>query len=821
MPERDDRVRARGVAWRSIPGPDVAAALGLLLLALFLFRDAVLGRGVLFRRDISLVWYPQVESFVRSVAGGSWPLWDSYRGFGQPLLADPSAQVLYPFTWLNLILPPWISYTLFVVIHLWLSGVGLYALARRWRMTRAGALLGGVIWMAAGPFLSLADLWHHMAGAAWIPWVFLAADVAFDRQDSKSVLVWGAAMAVQILAGSADMVAMTLVALAIIAAARLAMAERPRAPVGARMALAAAGAGLFGLGLSACQWVPTVALAAGTARLGLDASDRTLWSLHPLSLLELILPFHWSLVPLSSRAVATLLDSRDPWLHSIYFGGPTLGLAAAGLGFGDRGRRLALALIAVGALGVALGRHAWVYDLVMTALPPARILRFPMKAMVPCAFAVSLLAAMGLDGCVTPAPHGVRGRRLVLASVLIFFSIIAAGALLSTTRATNWWAPSLLARRPGLPSDLELLSSTASGLWVGFLATASSAGAALWLYRGQRLPPLAASSLLVALVVLDLAVAQKDLDPVAPRAIFTHRPEVVGALAAATDPRVYVYDYSTLPRFRRGDSGGPSPFALASLPAGWSPLQALTLGALDYLTPPTPERWGIRGSYDLDLLGLQPRPLAELNDFLRMREGQATHTRLLRMGNVSNVVDLAPPARWPDLRLTTTLPSLFAQPIRVYEVPDPLPRSYAVGSAYVADGAAALEHLDSSEFDPAKEVLLPSGVALQAHDAFSGRSQVTFASSNRVVVRAELSHPGYVVLVDAYDAGWRVTVDGRDVPLLRANVAFRGAQVPEGAHELSFVYRPTSVVTGALASGATLLLAMIVALRDKVTAARS
>jgi hypothetical protein len=819
MPERDDLVRARGLAWRSIPRQDLGAAVCLLLIALFLFRDAVLGRGVLFRRDISLVWYPQVESFVRSVADGSGPLWDSYRGFGQPLLADPSAQVLYPFTWLNLILPPWISYTLFVLAHLWLSGIGLYALARRWRVARAGALLGGVIWMAAGPFLSLADLWHHMAGAAWIPWVVLAADVAFERHDLRSALLWGAAMAAQILAGSADMVVMTLVALGIIAVARVATAERPRAPAGTRMALSAAGAGLVGLGLSACQWVPTLAMAVGTARFGLDASDRTAWSLHPLSLLELMLPFHWSVVPLSPRALTTILESRDPWLHSIYFGGPTLGLAAAGFGFGDRGRRLALALIATGALGVALGRHAWVYDLLMTVLPPARILRFPMKAMVPCAFALSLLAAMGLDGYMSPALRGARAR-LVLVSALIFLSIVAAGAILSTTWATNWWAPSLLARRPGLPSDRELLASTASGLWVGFLVTASAAGTALRLCRGQRLPLRAASALLGALVVADLAVAQKGLHPVAPKAIFTHRPEVVGALTTSKDPRVYVYDYSMLPRFRRGESGGPSPLSLPSVPAGWSPLQALTLGALDYLTPPTPERWGIRGSFDLDLLGLQPRPLAELNEFLRIREGQPTHTRMLRMANVSNLVDLAPPTRWPDLHLVGTFPSLFAQPIRVYQVPDPLPRTYVVGSAYVADGAAALEHLDSGDFDPAEEVLLPSGVALRGGDTFSGRSQVTLSASNRVVVQAELSRPGYLVLADAYDAGWRVAIDGHDAPLLRANVAFRGVQVPQGVHEVSFVYRPRSVLAGALASTTTLLLAWATCLRARATAAR-
>ena len=44
------------------------------------------------------------------------------------------------------------------------------------------------IWMASGPFLSLASTWHHMAGAAWIPWVVLAADMALTRPSVAFVI---------------------------------------------------------------------------------------------------------------------------------------------------------------------------------------------------------------------------------------------------------------------------------------------------------------------------------------------------------------------------------------------------------------------------------------------------------------------------------------------------------------------------------------------------------------------------------------------------------------------------------------------------------
>jgi hypothetical protein len=796
---------------------DAAPLAGLGAVAGFLFRAPLLGRGVLFRRDISLVWYPQVESFVRCIARGSWPLWDPYRGFGQPLLADPSSESLYPFTWLNLFLPPWVSYTVFVVAHLWLSGVGLYALARLWGASRGGAFVGAAVWMASGPFLSLASTWHHMAGAAWIPWVVLAADMALARPSLAAATAWGAALAGQILAGSADMVAMTLVGLAVLFVARGVGRSGPERVPLARCAAIAALAGAIGLGLSACQWIPTVDMALGTARLGLAASERTLWSLHPLSLLEMALPFHWNLVPLSPRAMASILDSREPWLHSIYLGGPVLGLAVAGVA-SRNSRRLALGAIAVGAVAVGLGRHSWAYDVVVLLVPPLRILRFPMKTMVLSAFALAILAAMGIDRANTMSSAPRSAGRLVLPAALVTLSVVATGAVAAAIWGTSWWGPWLLARGPGLPSDGELLATTTPRLWAGFAFTGLAAAVAI-LGAAARLPPRWAAWALGGLAVLDPVAAHRDLHPVAPKAIFTHRPEVVGAVAAGADPRVYVYDYSTRSPSQQRGGAAPSPFALASVPAGWTPLQALTLGALDYLTPPTGARWGIRGSYDLDLLGLQPRPLAELNDFLREQEGRPTHTRLLRMGSVSSLIDLAPPSRWPDLELTATLPSLFPEPIRVYGVPEPLPRTYAVGSAVVADGAEALRLIDSGGFDPETEIVLPSGPALRASGTFAGHARSVVVQPDRVVVEAQLGQPGYVVLLDAYAPGWRAAVDGHEARLLRANVAFRAVEVTPGAHEVEFLYRPPSVVGGAILSAATLL-GTILWLRGRARAGR-
>jgi uncharacterized membrane protein YfhO len=82
-------------------------------------------------------------------------------------------------------------------------------------------------------------------------------------------------------------------------------------------------------------------------------------------------------------------------------------------------------------------------------------------------------------------------------------------------------------------------------------------------------------------------------------------------------------------------------------------------------------------------------------------------------------------------------------------------------------------------------------------------------------VEAQLSEPGIVVLVDTYDPGWKVTVDGRPASLLRVNVAFRGVSVPAGKHVIEQVYRPWTVLFGLGISGAAALVGAGLCLRRR------
>ena len=61
-----------------------------------------------------------------------------------------------------------------------------------------------------------------------------------------------------------------------------------------------------------------------------------------------------------------------------------------------------------------------------------------------------------------------------------------------------------------------------------------------------------------------------------------------------------------------------------------------------------------------------------------------------------------------------------------------------------------------------------------------------------VVLSVATDRPGLLVLHDLYYPGWEATVDGKATPVLRANLLFRGVEVPAGEHRVEFTFRPLS-----------------------------
>jgi len=779
----------------------VLAALGLLPLLVWLFRDVVLRGRVFYERDIFFQWWAQAESFVRVVASGSWPVWSPWGSFGQPMWANMNNQVLYPLTWLNLLLFPWRYYVVYAVLHVLLGSAGTFVLARRLGFGRAGALVSAAVFMSSGPLLSFVNVWNHLGAAAWLPWSLAAGEAALTSGTRRHVLLWGAALGAAVFVGSPD-----LFVFAVLLSALLVLRRLRRRRLGEPSSRAAMGA--FGLallvafGLSIAQWLPAADLLRHSARPQWAAYDRDFWSIHPALLAEAVLPAFVDTLPLAASYRAELFESREPYLHSHYLGLVALALVAAALAGRPRPLRRTLVVAGVAAALFALGRHTPFYPLSVAIAPPLVVLRFPSKALIVVALAWALLAGMGYEQW--REGLGRRGWLAVGGALLIAVAAGAAIVVFMGPRAAELGARTLAPLPPGMspreafaPVRAAVAAAVVMGGIVLVLVVLSIGEAA----AGRRR---LAAGLVAVLAIADTALAHRAINPTAPSQLYTGRPRLLEAGPDVRLARGYVYDYVQFPLKTRQHLGADGP-TLAALPPGASPALAFALALRDYGQPSLMGAFDIETSFDFDLLGLHPPERVRLERFLRDVEGTPTHLRLLRMAGVGWVEALHQRG-FEDLIPVTSFRTLFPQPVRFYRVPEPLPRFFAVGGVRADDGADGLRTVAEPGFDPTRELILPGGPARAPRPEFTGACRLQERRPDRVRLEATLSDDGNVVLLDGHDPGWRATVDGRPAPVLRANIVFRAVPVPAGRHVVEFVYRPRSITLGLAASALCVLL---------------
>jgi hypothetical protein len=608
-------------------------------------------------------------------------------------------------------------------------------------------------------------------------------------------------LGIQILAGSADMVVMTGLLLIGSTARHWAGVTYP--VIGRRIRTLGLACGLA-LGLTAGLLLPASEVARVSDRAALPPSARGFWSLPKVALLQVVVPVFPHRLPISEAVRAVLYESREPFLASLYLGLGALPLVLSA--FVSRWRQTALAVAAPSLIAtlVALGRHGLVYDFLTTLLPPLQSLRYPVKAMIVPAFGWALLAGVGLEAW-RQATTKRHCTKLALGLSGLVAALVALVATLVFLRPDGISRSFLAAATVGATDSLRSVGWALAGAAL-ICVVVSAVGA-----RGAERGLGGASSLIVlALVVADVFWVHRGLNPAVTPETFAP-PPILDRLRAEHATRIYAFDYLAKvvgKPYRRPDPPIPSSRA--------APTEPVSLGAAlawqEFLGAPVAARWGLPGSYASDLLGLQPSPLRNLNLYFRTTEETPAFTRLLRLAAVSHVVSLHTEGL-EELRPVATASSPFAGSVHVYAVPGTLPRAYAVGGVRVADGLRALQLLVDPGFDPAREVVLPGGSPATPSPAFAARVEIERRGADRVLLAADLSERGIVVLVEAHDAGWRVEVDGVEAPLLRANVAFRAVVVPAGHHRVEFFYRPRVVLVGVVISASTLVLAVAVAAR--------
>jgi hypothetical protein len=420
-----------------------------------------------------------------------------------------------------------------------------------------------------------------------------------------------------------------------------------------------------------------------------------------------------------------------------------------------------LGALALLGLWYALGARGGLASL-LNAVPAVRFFRFPSKALLLPYLALVPLAAVGFDRLW--AGEGWRSTwRWLLA-----LALIAALPALAVTLAPAWlesWA--------GVPSWAggRVLATSAVAAALALVAASIAAAAAR-----EAVRPVLASSLLAALAVADLARAHTGMNPqVSPR-FYEPLPEMA-ALNLAGAGRAFSYGPDESPAFRRFLNSGAPGLGLWSFFVNRQLLGPYN-NILDRVQTPDAK----------DLTSLVPRaPLFTAADYDPAAVGAIVER--LRRAAVTHVLSLDPLAH-PALRERASVPTGQAGlEIHVYRL-EALPR------AYVACGAVAIEEEAGASGAPCR-----SGVA---RPVATGRPDVD-------VYDVDLDGAGVLVTRDSYARGWRATIDGRPVPVLRADGVHRAVRLPAGRHQVRLAYHPPGLRAGVVLMVASALATLGVA----------
>jgi hypothetical protein len=128
----------------------------------------------------------------------------------------------------------------------------------------------------------------------------------------------------------------------------------------------------------------------------------------------------------------------------------------------------------------------------------------------------------------------------------------------------------------------------------------------------------------------------------------------------------------------------------------------------------------------------------------------------------------------------------------------------------VPDSQENLKATMAAELDPGVTVILERQpiLPLSSQPSPNLRLDGYQMNSQRFAAVIETTANAILVFSEVYYPGWRAYIDGQEVPILRANHAFRAIELPAGKHQVELKYVPLSFFIGLGFSIATILAAL-------------
>jgi hypothetical protein len=155
------------------------------------------------------------------------------------------------------------------------------------------------------------------------------------------------------------------------------------------------------------------------------------------------------------------------------------------------------------------------------------------------------------------------------------------------------------------------------------------------------------------------------------------------------------------------------------------------------------------------------------------------------------------------------------------------PRAWIVGAVKLLPAGDALGSMASEGFDPYNEAILAPDSAPLVGDlaagvpGSAGTCAIADYDRGHVELECDARQDGVVVLSALYAEGWTAAVDGRETPIVAADLLLRGILVSRGPHRIRMQYETPGLVEGATAAGASVLVLLLGLLLTRLRAGPS
>lgn len=720
-----------------------------------------------------------------------YPLWNPYVFIGMPSFGSGAYNpLIYPPDWpvaiVQKLLP--LPDLTWLLIYYFLAGLFTFVLAREWGARPEGALLAAVAFVFQPNLVAVGSHGHgsQLVDSAYLPLMLWLA-TKWLRGGSLAALGWLAlAGGFQLLRGHVQICYYTWLAIAVYTVVVLAVTIR-RPDELLRVALrglAIAGAALLAFGIAGVYNLPLRDYAAHSIRSaaaggGVAFDYATSWSMGLYELPSMVFPnfvgfggaTYWGGMPFTDYP-------------NVYVGAIVVLLAAcgfAGRSGADMAARIFAGVIAVFALLVAMGSHFPLYGFLYKTLPLFNKFRIPVMILVLFQLAMAIAAAWGWGALVAMGRD--KGRQdtvdRILLGVAIGLALVGLFALFGTESFRGGYVTMALEHQPRLDPDA---ARAAFARFSGDLGKVAFLGLIVvgiaWLARRGRVPVAIASVAVLVLLLVELwPVSREVMTPTiadhVERDPNTGRDDVVEFLEKAGPPGTFRVYFPESELFRDNRLAG---FGIA------------TLGGYHAAKPKLFQ----------DLL--------DTNAYMQLPWQALLNVRYVVFSRPVSPTEIGP--TWFQ-----TLQQVHAGPGgTIYEYQLAMPRAMVVGAWEVVPdtGRQVIDSVSVVARNPATFTWLTQDPGIPSGAADSvGTATITKYGLHEVDVEVDVARPAVLRLADLWYPDWKVRVDGKPAPLLRADHALRAVAVPAGRHQVTFRYESSAFALGLWISIACVVIALL------------